>query len=220
MRFDKLSIDDVVDLLVRDRVVVKAFRDCYGDDAPRFLREIQHTSPSEFDEADPHVHDLLVETLANDARLYVRFLGIGSEAGNYHIDIMGLGGVYFVRASEFDDHGLFGTLDDAESWVRRNWMGNLASFGRTYREPFSPAGKDSAPSPRPSARRKTDERKADGHTKPVRFLLPAGVPSAEQLAKLFFALTGKTTSSEEIQAMQKDLDEAVQAHLQKSKSAR
>ena len=37
----------------------------------------------------------------------------------YRIDVRGLGGLYFVRANEFDDSGFFDSLDAAADWVGR-----------------------------------------------------------------------------------------------------
>jgi hypothetical protein len=55
--------------------------------------------------------------VANHARLYQRFTARHGSSGNYHIDIRGLGGVYFYCAPGFDSTGYFLSIDDAASDV-------------------------------------------------------------------------------------------------------
>ena len=40
--------------------------------------------------------------------------------GIYSVDIVGVDGAYYVRATEFDDKGVFSTLEEARSTVQRD----------------------------------------------------------------------------------------------------
>lgn len=79
----------------------------------------------------------LLDLLRNDARLYKRFTAKGSH-GNYHIEIKGLGGVYFFWAPEFGETGYFLSIDDASDAILHGWADTLSSvMGRNFRKPFN-----------------------------------------------------------------------------------
>lgn len=139
------SLEGLAHLLVEDRVIVRAFKKEFGANAVPILRALHQQDWDALGETAATVADLLVDTLGNDARLYSRYHGIGPDDDRYHIEVMGLGDVYFVRAAEFGDSDLFEDLGDAESWIENDWNTNLVSYRpRRYRAAFSTGGKDCA----------------------------------------------------------------------------
>lgn len=149
-------------VLISDRAVARAFKSAYGADASFLLRTIQEGEWM-VEGASPDVRDLLSNTLHNDGRLYSRLLGLGPDDDRYHIEVKGLGGVYFAQAAEFGDSGPFYSVDDAEAWILENWNDNLVSGGRRYRADFSDGCRDHArPLPPLSPSQKEEGRKFEG----------------------------------------------------------
>jgi hypothetical protein len=133
-RWELLSIRNTASLLLRDGVVRRAFEHEYsGENAKGRVNAILAGEPLH-DNEELFLDDFLV----NEARLYVRFLGRGADDDRYQISIVGFGGVYFVRAPEYDDMGLFDSLEAAEAYVGKNWNDNLMSQrGKQYRPAFA-----------------------------------------------------------------------------------
>jgi hypothetical protein len=127
--FEEIRRYLVDDIHVRDEIV-RTFK----SDALMVLRSLARGEDPDLPDAD--VDTFLLDLLHNDGRLYKRYTAHGSYGG-YHIDIRGLGGVYFYWAPEFDTTGYFLSVDDASNAIEWDWADNLASStGRTYRPPF------------------------------------------------------------------------------------
>lgn len=129
LAFDGIRRNLIDDDYVRDEIV-RTFK----DDAPTILRSLVSGEDAQLPDAD--IDTFLLDLLHNEGRLYKRYTARGSY-GNYHVDIRGLGGVYFYWAPEFGITGYFLSIDDASDAIEWNWADNLVSSnGRTYRAPF------------------------------------------------------------------------------------
>ena len=130
----RLTFDEIQTYLIRDPHVRSEITRAFGGNAQRILESLCKDVDPEIIEADTRA--FLIDLLHNDARLYSRFTARGSY-GNYHIDIKGLGGVYFYFAPEFGATGYFLSIDEATDAINDNWSDSLtSSFGRIYRKPF------------------------------------------------------------------------------------
>src|SRR5436190_12474095 len=107
-------LHDVARLLVRDETIVKAFGREFSNASDRIRRMAKRG------ELKDGEWTLLHDTLHNDARTYRTFSEIGSF-GDYPIEILGLGGVYFVRAPEFDWTGYFSDIEHADLFISSSW---------------------------------------------------------------------------------------------------
>ena len=84
-------------------------------------------------------HDRLSDTVSSDARLYSRFRA-GERDDPYHIDVRGLGGLYYVWANEYGATGYFTSIDGAESYIQDNWNDTLLSYcPRNFRPEWTAA---------------------------------------------------------------------------------
>jgi len=129
LTFEEIRRYLIDDAYVRDEIVWS-----FKDDAPAILKSLVRGEDPHLIDAD--IDTFLIDLLHNVGRLYKRYTAHGSY-GSYHIDIRGLGGVYFYWAPEFDTTGYFLSVDDASDAIEWNWADNLASSkGRTYRLPF------------------------------------------------------------------------------------
>ncbi len=127
--FEEIRRYLVDDVHVRDEIV-----QTFKLDASMILRSLTRGECPDLPNSD--VDTFLLDLLHNDGRIYNRYTAHGSYGG-YHIDIRGLGGVYFYWAPEFDTTGYFLSVDDASNAIEWDWADNLASSkGRTYRPPF------------------------------------------------------------------------------------
>ena len=151
-----MSLRDAAPMLVRDDLVHKAFRRRFTDAAQR-LERIGRGEQLNDDE-----HGTLADTLHNDARRYVRFWGVDGSFGKYPIEILGLGGVYYVWAPDHGWVGYFGTVEDAEAYINFSWTSPPHS--RTFREPFA-EGTHKATTHSPGS---TPRRRSTGSKKTVR----------------------------------------------------
>lgn len=133
------SLDGCGQSLVRDPVVIRAFKKSFPDDAARRIKRLRGGGPLADDELA-----LLDDLVCNEGRDYLRFHGNGadydeddpSEVDLYPIDVVGLGGIYFVRGNEFGDSGFFDSLDKAESYVSCKWAGVVIFGPDKIRLPF------------------------------------------------------------------------------------
>lgn len=129
-----LAFEEVRRYLVDDVHVRDEIARTFKHDAPTVLRSLVRDEDPDLPDVD--VDTFLLDLLHNDGRLYKRYTAHGSYGG-YHIDIRGLGGVYFYWAPEFDTTGYFLSVDDASNGIEWDWADNLVSSkGRTYRAPF------------------------------------------------------------------------------------
>lgn len=127
--FEEIRRYLIDDAYVRDEIV-----GTFKDDAPTILKSLAKGEEPQLPDVD--VDTFLIDLLHNVGRLYKRYTAHGSY-GSYHIDIRGLGGVYFYWAPEFDTTGYFLSVDDASVAIEWDWADNLASSnGRIYRAPF------------------------------------------------------------------------------------
>lgn len=127
--FEEIRRYLIDDAYVRDEIVWT-----FKDNAPTILKSLAKGEEPQLPDAD--VDTFLIDLLHNVGRLYKRYTAHGSY-GSYHIDIRGLGGVYFYWAPEFDITGYFLSVADASDAIKWNWADNLASSnGRTFRAPF------------------------------------------------------------------------------------
>ena len=96
--------------LAKDAMVLRAFKRAFANEWR--ARLVAGGAPDDDEE------NVLLNTLANDARLYRRLWGVGPDdqayADTYHIDIKGLGGVYVVWAPEYGTTGYFLSLRSEE----------------------------------------------------------------------------------------------------------
>ena len=60
------------------------------------------------------LHDACLETLINEAPIVESF-DAEQDKGVYSVDIRGIDGAYFVQAIEFDDLGIFSSLEEARN---------------------------------------------------------------------------------------------------------
>lgn len=89
------------------------------DDTSLTSADIDSLSLSDFD----LFHDAALDVFGNgEVPIVKEYLAEGG-CGDYPIEIAGIEGAYMVRALEFDDKGLFGTLEEAEEYVGLNWCG-------------------------------------------------------------------------------------------------
>jgi hypothetical protein len=131
---NKYEIEAVAKFLTADELVVKAIRKKFSNRASELIQAIESGESPECNGED--LLTFLLDLLHNDARLYKRYIARGSF-GPYHIDIRGLGGVYFFHAPEFDLTGYYLSIDDAGSDITLDWNDSLTSYsGRSYREGF------------------------------------------------------------------------------------
>lgn len=120
--------------LIDDAHVRDEIDQTFKRDAPAILKSLAKGEDPQLPDAD--VDTFLMDLLHSDGRLYKRYTAHGSYGG-YHIDIRGLGGVYFYWAPEFGTTGYFLSVEDASDAIGWNWADNLvSSTGRTYRPPF------------------------------------------------------------------------------------
>lgn len=68
------------------------------------------------------LHDAALEAF-DEAPVVKSYLATGGDGEDYPIEIFGVLGVYAVRAQEFDDEGMFETVEEAEDYVGINWFG-------------------------------------------------------------------------------------------------
>lgn len=129
LTFEEIRRYLIDDAHVRDEIV-RTFK----SDTPTILTSLARGEELQLPNAD--VDTFLIDLLHNDGRIYKRYTAHGSYGG-YHIDIRGLGGVYFYWAPEFDTTGYFLSVEDASDAIGWNWADNLVSSkGRIYRLPF------------------------------------------------------------------------------------
>lgn len=133
------SVVDCAQLLVRDPVVIRAFKKVYPTDGARRVKRLRDGDSPTDDELE-----LLEDLIRNEGRVYLTFRGKGadydeddpSDVDLYEIDVRGLGGVYFVQGNEFGDSGFFCSLGGAESYVSDHWDGVDVFGPDEIRPPF------------------------------------------------------------------------------------
>jgi hypothetical protein len=69
------------------------------------------------------LHDAAWEAFSDEAPVVKSYLATGGDGEDYPIEIVGVIGAYAVRAPEFDDKGMFETVEEAEDYVGFNWLG-------------------------------------------------------------------------------------------------
>lgn len=125
-RGERTSLIGCGQLLVRDPVVISAFKKEYPTDWTGRVTRLRRGGTLSGDELE-----LLEDLIQNEAREYLRFYGKGpdydesdpADGGLFPIDVVGLGGIYFVRGYEFGNSGYFRSLQQAEQDVERRWSG-------------------------------------------------------------------------------------------------
>jgi len=127
-----LDFDEIYKYLVDDDLVIKEIRKQFKNNTVNIVNSIKNTNYSEIDNV---YYDFLMDIMDNSARIYTKFTAKGDN-GNYPIYVKGLGGIYFVDASEFDNVGYFTSLNDAEDYATSNWFDLVSLKGRRYRNPF------------------------------------------------------------------------------------
>src|SRR4051794_21028950 len=90
------------------------------DDPELISADFDELSDSDFDA----LHDAAWEAFPDEAPVVKSYVASGGDGEEYPIDIVGVKGAYAVRAPEFDDKGIFETLQEAEHYVGFNWDGN------------------------------------------------------------------------------------------------
>ena len=118
------QFDQIYSYLLDDDLTLKEFHKEYG-------KNVLNENIQEF----VNIIDFLEYTLINNAQIYSEFEGNG-DYGTFTIYVKGLGGIYFIDAPEFDKAKYFVTLEDAESYVKSDWIDLVSRNGRRYRKPF------------------------------------------------------------------------------------
>jgi hypothetical protein len=116
------SLEHLASRLIRDEVVLRAFKKAFPSDAEQRLRRLARKIPPDNDE-----YDELADVLGNEARTYLTFHArpdAGDEGDVFSIEVNGLGGVYFIWAPEFDEVGYFDSLGKAERGVYDTFFGD------------------------------------------------------------------------------------------------
>ena len=98
--------------LAQDSEVQAKLKSRFAGRASSILQHMEHGSDLG-DDADT-VSDLLEALVTDECGEVDTFYGSGSD-GYFPITICSLGPVSFIRASEFDDIGYFGSTNDARS---------------------------------------------------------------------------------------------------------
>lgn len=98
--------------LARDSDVKAALKTEFGVRTADILRKMKTGQPLEADAAA--VSDLIDSLVQNDSLEVETFYGRGSD-GFFPITLCALGAITFIRASEFDDIGYFGSTASARS---------------------------------------------------------------------------------------------------------
>ncbi|MBW6124629.1 hypothetical protein [Pseudomonas aeruginosa] len=129
-----LEFSEIWQHLLNDPHVRKEITKTYKERGPEILAIA--ASKNGYLLQDSDIDTFLLDLLHNDARLYKRYTAQGSY-GSYHIDVRGIGGVYFYWAPDFGTTGYFLSVDDASEAILTNWPDSLVSrTGRNYRQPF------------------------------------------------------------------------------------
>jgi hypothetical protein len=166
-----LGIEDVTHLLIRDRVIVRELTATYGKSAAGIIAQLKAQRPLEIPDLDPDLYDCLRDALYNEARTYRTFESDAAFDDVYHIEIMGLGGVYFLRANEFGPVCYFASLEAAETGMYEHWDGVVLrpAMDSPRRRPFGSRSKDAArPTRRPPQKTGTSKRTRASNTKALR----------------------------------------------------
>lgn len=111
MKSSLQSIETFYPQLARASDVKKALKEKFGKRAAGILKKMKDGQP--FDE-ELEVSDLMTDLIQNHCTEDDTFYGRGS-CGFFPITICSFGPVSFIRASEFDDIGYFGSTKDARS---------------------------------------------------------------------------------------------------------
>jgi hypothetical protein len=91
-----------------------------ADELNRVSSLVKHgLSSSNFDA----LCDAALDTFGNGEAPVVKTYSAEGGYGDYSIEIIGVDGAYAVCALEYDDEGMFGTLEEAEGYVALNWFG-------------------------------------------------------------------------------------------------
>ncbi len=96
----------------QDSEVQATLKSRFAGRASSILRHME--DGSELGDDSDTVSDLLEALVTDECREVDTFYGSGSD-GYFPITICSLGPVSFIRASEFDDIGYFGSTNDARS---------------------------------------------------------------------------------------------------------
>ncbi len=104
--------------LARDRHVKEALKTEFGVRAADIMRKMKAGQSLEVDAAA--VSDLFDSLVQNDSLEIETFYGHGSD-GFFPITVCNFGPVSFIRASEFDDIGYFGSTATARSHAEEEY---------------------------------------------------------------------------------------------------
>lgn len=118
------QFDQIYSCLLDDELILKELHNEYGknilnEDFKKFVNII----------------DFLEDILLNNAKIYSEFEANG-DYGNFPIYIKGLGGIYFIEALEFDKARYFIKLEDAEIYVKSDWVDLASRNAKRYRKPI------------------------------------------------------------------------------------
>lgn len=78
--------------------------------------DVERMAPDDIDD----VHDVCIDFLTNEAPVVEEYTA-EQDKGSYGIFIKGVPGAYFVDADDRSPEGLFGSLQDARSWLLFNY---------------------------------------------------------------------------------------------------
>jgi hypothetical protein len=118
------QFDQIYSYLLDDELILKELHKEYG-------KNVLNEDVQDF----VNIIDFLEDTLINNAQIYSEFEGNG-DYGNFPIYIKGLGGIYFIEAPEFEKERYFIKLEDAEVYVKSDWIDLVSRNARRYRKPF------------------------------------------------------------------------------------
>jgi hypothetical protein len=116
--FGETSLGNAYERLAGNKTVQDQLKKEYGDKAGEYIDDLKKRNKP----ADLGVCDFLEELIHEGAREVAAFSAEGSEE-SYSIVVMEYCGIYFVSASEHDDAGYFGNLNQAQDYIELNWAG-------------------------------------------------------------------------------------------------
>ena len=115
-----VKVNDCYSVMATDSRAARLLEERFGTGrATKLITQMRNDSV-ESESADD-LYDLLTDAILNDAESVSEYLAPGRDDDEFPISVMMYGGVYFVSAPEFDDVGLFRSLNDAEEYVEVNW---------------------------------------------------------------------------------------------------
>ena len=88
------------------------------DDAELLDKPVEALTQDDWDA----LHDAAMDSLLSNNHLVVEQFGTEGRFGRFPIQVVGIPGVYFVSAPDFDDKGFFSTVQAAIDWINFEFL--------------------------------------------------------------------------------------------------